>query len=208
MVKGKKILGIILVSMLGLVSMITSFAASNQDVLLALQEGITLNTGEKFYLNVADMQITKNYLTEKGLSSSDLDTVLADIKTIQRTASTVSSLEEIIKNTDAASAINDAASVSGIKFSLDSGNVVITDSNGKSLLTINKEDLSKDKPDYSVINGDSSGAGNGDNSTGTDAIKQTGSELDLTNMTIVISAAVIILAGIGFAVYKFNLLRD
>lgn len=239
MVKTKKMLGIVLASMLAVASMVTSFAASNQDVLLALQEGATLSTGESVYPSVEDMQTAKNYLAEKNLSSSDLDTILADVKTVQKTASTVSSFEELAKNADVTNAIKNSASVAGVTVSLDSGNIVATDSNGKTLLAVTKENVSKDKPDYSVVNG-ASNAGNTENGSSTSdptseknatteatasspakttasssantastgAIKQTGAEVDFINMAIVISVAVIMLAGAGFVAYKFNLLRD
>lgn len=239
MVKTKKMLGIVLASMLAVASMVTSFAASNQDVLLALQEGATLSTGESVYPSVEDMQTAKNYLAEKNLSSSDLDTILADVKTVQKTASTVSSFEELAKNADVTNAIKNSASVAGVTVSLDSGNIVVADSNGKTLLTVTKENVSKDKPDYSVVNG-ASNAGNTENGSSTSdttseknatteatasspakttasssaktastgAIKQTGAEVDFTNMAIVISSVVFMLAGAGFVAYKFNLLRD
>lgn len=228
MVKAKKMLGIVLASMLAVASMVTSFAASNQDVLLALQEGATLSTGESVYPSVEDMQTAKNYLAEKNLSSSDLDTILADVKTVQKTASTVSSFEELAKNADVTNAIKNSASVAGVTVSLDSGNIVVADSNGKTLLTVTKENVSKDKPDYSVVNG-ASNAGNTENGSSTSgttsspakttasssantastgAIKQTGAEVDFTNMVIVISSVVFMIAGAGFVAYKFNLLRD
>lgn len=262
MVKTKKILGIVLASMLAVASMVTSFAASNQDVLLALQEGATLSTGESVYPSVEDMQTAKNYLAEKNLSSSDLDAILADVETVQKTASTVSSFEELTKNADVTNAIKNSASVAGVTVSLDSGDIVITDSSGKTLLNVTKENVSKDKPDYSVVNGTSdnnseentSGSTtNGNfssettedgsytsgttsspakttedgsstsgttsssakttvsnlaNTASTGAIKQTGAEVDFTNMAIVISSVVFMLAGAGFVAYKFNLLRD
>lgn len=208
--KTKKLLGVTMAFMLVIASMLTVFAASNQDVLNALEQGLTLSTGKTVYLSAQNMQAAKNYLAQENLSSSQLDAIVSNVKVVQEAAKTCDNLADLRARSDVQAAVNNAAAAAGVKVATDSGKFVVTDSNGKVLLSVNKDSFSETKPSYSSADSNSNGnLGNSTiDSTSTSAIKQTGAEINLANMIIVVSSTIAILAGASFVAFKFKLLKD
>ena len=208
--KTKRLLGIVMACMLLFASMSTAFAASDQDVLNALEQGVTLSTGESIYISVQDMQTAKNYLAQEKLSSEELDDLVYCIKTVQNIAKTCDSVDELKAEPNAQAMVEKAADIADVSIAIDAGKIVVTDSNGNVLSTISEGSATKVKPDYSSVNGSSSGSAKSSGSTQTSksAIKQTGADINLTNMIIVMSSTIVMLMGAGFVAFKFKLLKD
>ncbi len=212
--KTKKLLGIVMACMLLFASMSTAFAASNQDVLNALEQGVTLSTGESYYISVQDMQTAKNYLVQEKLSSEELDDLVHCIETVQDIAKTCDSVAELRAEPNARLVIRKAADIANVSIAIGASEIVVTDSDGNVLSTFTKGSATKVKPDYSSVNGSSSGSsngsakGSGSTQTSKSAIKQTGADINLTNMIIVMSSTIVMLMGASFVAFKFKLLKD
>lgn len=208
--KTKRLLGIVMACMLLFASMSTAFAASNQDVLNALEQGVTLSTGESYYISAQDMQTAKNYLAEEDLSSSELNQIVVCIKGVQEIAKTCDSVAALKNNPEAQKLTLRAADAANVTVAINAGEIVVTDSDGNVLSTITKGSATKVKPDYSSVNGSSKGSAKGSGSTQTSksAIKQTGADINLTNMIIVMSSTIVMLMGASFVAFKFKLLKD
>lgn len=204
--KMKKLLGIVMACMLVIASMSTAFAASNQDVLDALGQGVTLKTGESYYISVQDMQTAKNYLAQEDLSSEELDDLVKCIETVRDVAKNCNSIAELKANPTAMSAVESAASIAGVTVAINAGEIVVSDSNGKVLATVTKDSVVTKKPNYTTTGSTEKGSSN--NEISTSAIKQTGADINLTNMMIVISSTIVMLAGASFVAFKFKLLKD
>ncbi len=180
---------------------IPTFAATSNDVITALENGVTLSTGEKIYPSVTNITAARNYLASASLSSSELDSILADINTVKTEATTSASFDELSKKATVISAVNNAAKVAKLNISIKDGSAIITDNSGITIVTVgNSSFVIGTKPDYSSVSG--SGLAT------SDAIKQTGGVSDFNNAIIIVTVFSIILAFAGYAVYKFKLIRE
>ena len=106
--------------------------------------------------------------------------------------------------------IRKAADIANVSIAIGASEIVVTDSDGNVLSTFVKGSATKVKPDYSSVNGSSNGSAKGSGSTQTSksAIKQTGADINLTNMIIVMSSTIVMLMGASFVAFKFKLLKD
>ena len=204
--KTKKLVGIVMACMLVIASMSTAFAASKQDVLDALGQGVTLKTGETYYISAQDMQTAKNYLAQEDLSSEELDDLVKYVETVRDVAKDCDSIAELKADPRAQYAVETAATIAGVTVAINYGEIVVSDSSGRVLATVTKDSVVTKKPSYTPTSGTEKGSSI--DKTSTSAIKQTGADINLTNMMIVISSTIVMLASTSFVAFKFKLLKD